>query len=293
MRTREGGFTLIELLVVILIIGILVGMLVPALSRAIQAARGAECANNLRQIGLATRMYLHDSRGVFPPFRLAKRPDGSKPIVQLSNGPKVRPRFPAILGLYIEDAYDSPSETNDRQTYDSPILRCPAVPERTDERNFAYGYNYQFLGCTRTRLSDPSLYINFPVNEHEIKRPMRTVLMADSMGSAAALPSADRLDYDAKDTNPAAVGNHAYTLDPPHLPDGNYVSADPEVGGNRSAPDPRHNGRANFLFVDGHVEAMSLIEAGYHVLGDGSVTRFGNNRLFSGDGSDKLPRTAD
>jgi prepilin-type N-terminal cleavage/methylation domain-containing protein len=65
-RPRQGAFTLIELLVVIAIIAVLASMLLPVLDKAKWKTRGIQCMSNHRQLALAWKMYVDDSKDYLP-----------------------------------------------------------------------------------------------------------------------------------------------------------------------------------------------------------------------------------
>src|SRR4051812_9011413 len=79
---HQGAFTLIELLVVIAIISILAAILFPVFAQARESARQIQCASNMRQIGMAMRMYADDNDETWVPAFTLGQPDPTYSIVQ-------------------------------------------------------------------------------------------------------------------------------------------------------------------------------------------------------------------
>ena len=80
MRAVHRGFTLIELLVVIAIIAILAAILFPVFSQARESARQISCASNMRQFGLAFRMYAADYDDNWTPAFSVGRTDATQSL---------------------------------------------------------------------------------------------------------------------------------------------------------------------------------------------------------------------
>ncbi|MCO6436127.1 MAG: prepilin-type N-terminal cleavage/methylation domain-containing protein [Phycisphaerae bacterium] len=323
MRHRRlSGFTLVELLVVIGIIAIVVGIVLPAFSRARERSKSLACLSRVRELGRGWESYLADNEDNCPPGRMfnqePKGPTNPANWYDVGNGLKYRPRWPAVLGPHVGVfAFNRPEpppwknegsgEPNyERQDYDNELYQCPVVRERIDERNYAFGYNYQFLGNARMANDQ---FINFPVRRNLIAAPSSTVVIADAMGTAAEFSDAERASYENDGTNPKARGNHGWSLDPPRLTDRSDRGTGDE-GSPRTAVDPRHNGQVNVVFADGHTLGMTDYEMGYrrertgeyvNRLGEGSSGRplqntptgtdadFATNKYFSGNGRDVDP----
>src|SRR5262249_31426633 len=148
---RVMAFTLIELLVVVAIIAILAAMLLPVLGRTKERAQITQCLSNLRQIGVAIKMYV-DERGKFPPF-------GN--LSWESRGPTFQSYVLTLGGKDADEAhYNLAAPAINRPLYPylkpSKVFCCPADRGQEETDTFdGTGYdgtwkpsNFETLGCS-------------------------------------------------------------------------------------------------------------------------------------------------
>jgi prepilin-type N-terminal cleavage/methylation domain-containing protein/prepilin-type processing-associated H-X9-DG protein len=277
------AFTLIELLVVIAIIALLIGILLPALSSARSAAKTTANLNNLRSLGQGLALYVNDEQ-MFLSLRLL-----AGEVHQPTGRPRARWHW--AVGDYVgrpysprnAEEYNDFLNTDDFDRLDSSVFEDPTqTPEDARAlngqiqvlRSGAYGYNYQYLGNNRT--IDGRAY-NFPVRDHRIHNPTKTIAFADSGGSQAVRTT-------------QGPREHAYSLDPPRLDLRRNGGAN--EWGHSTGPvvaSLRHNGRATTAFVDGHATLLTHEELGYRSLDANDwtvVVNAGDNSLWNGLGYD-------
>jgi prepilin-type processing-associated H-X9-DG protein len=213
---------MVELLVVLAVIALLAALLLPVLASARRKAWEAQCGSNLRQIALANDLYAQDHDGCFaaaaPGFfeSDARRWFGVR-------GPDGRfePREGPLVP-YIRDQ--------------GALRSCPAFHSAAgfDQGTGGYVYNYLAVGGRVWRLGYVSQAFEEGMCQAEIGKPAETAMFADGaldLGNGLA-------EYGFLSPPPAVAAQikGADRLDPPiHF---------------------RHHGRANIVFVDGHLRAL-------------------------------------
>ncbi len=213
---RRRSFTLIELLVVVAIIAVLVAILLPALASARESARRIVCANNLRQLGLASVYYTDDNNGIVLPISQMDYPPGGG-----LGGYYLTKFWPNFIKEYL-GAHGAKNE------YDWDTLKvfaCPsnpyeANPPHPNARGLSYAMQaYNNAGATPVSI----LYFSL----QQVENPSVKFFLVDGVG----------VDY------VGSWGAWSLVFDPTHIPHTDYRSVD-----------PRHSNTANVLFMDNHLE---------------------------------------
>jgi prepilin-type N-terminal cleavage/methylation domain-containing protein/prepilin-type processing-associated H-X9-DG protein len=193
--TRRG-FTLVELLVVVAIIAVLFAMLLPAVQRVRDAAARAQCANNLKQIGLALINY-DEQYGHLPASNEVEAPG---PTTQIRANWAIR----ILPFLELQSIYDNYKELklntdlaneHARETY-VRVYICPADPmsHEPDKPSTGPGQNIKYRPSNyraMTGRSDGSNFFEF-VNNPESQSPSAKILSHDWRGPMHVyMPSAN------------------------------------------------------------------------------------------------------
>lgn len=231
---RRQAFTLVELLVVIGIIAVLISILLPTLGRVRAQGVAVQCASNLRQLGLATQMYLAAHRNMMP---YPTTTFGESALWFTALDPflgAIRGR-PNATGVAAERAY-------------ARYKQCPVWSVDGNARasgnqdtlwEFARTYKMNsFLRKNnlppRPNPTNPSTTTTYgPARVTEIRNPSNFVYLGDglSIADVGEIPSLFESGQFSMDIN------------------------DPQQ---QATPALRHMGGANILFVDGHVELVKL-----------------------------------
>jgi prepilin-type N-terminal cleavage/methylation domain-containing protein/prepilin-type processing-associated H-X9-DG protein len=247
-----AGFTLIELLVVIAIIAILAAMLLPALSRAKEKAKAINCLSNQRQVSIATKMFIDENGGLMVPmWRERGFPDFDDWVYDAPTFVITNPDI-----LFWQDALRLGGYARNGNVFDCPSVKLPAnaMAGGSVSTNHPLG-----IGLSHPEFSIAARKgtVGTLIRETQVSHPSKAIVFADAGAVTAATKS---LSADAwlPELAEGAGGGVSYfrVPTPGHL-------ASYNLGDSRSLP--RHTGRCNFGFFDGHAEALKNSKAGYHL----------------------------
>ena len=248
MNPRRA-FTLIELLVVIAIIAILAALLLPVLAKAKEKAKATGCLNNVRQIILATKLYVDDNHGAMIPLWVEQGApgwpgwtyDAATFVVQ-------KPTY-----LWWPDQLRLDKLLPAQNVFACPALTQPATEAHgqaaTANSTLGIGMNYPEYGhiVPAAGNADP---VYPTTGENQVSSPSQSIVFAD----AAYISNPDD-DYDDWVEEPATGCAYFRVPSDTAAWNGDYT---------RSVP--RHGKQVNVAFFDGHVLRLRNSAIGYNLL---------------------------
>lgn len=235
---KRKGFTLIELLVVIAIIALLMAILIPALNRTREQARTISCRNNLRQYGLAMRMYLDGNEGFFPDPHTWLHADGGRlggyqPWQCAWHDPDYLADGSLWPYLNVKDVHLCPTfkrlakYRGELHPGHSPSI--PVVPQYSYSMNAWLGY---WVGYE----SQPGVR-----KESEVKRPARVFLFSEE--NMWIIPGLTK----------SVLNDNFLVINPYDNYCDSFATYHNAPGGDLD------KGSANVVFVDGHTELVRVV----------------------------------
>ena len=222
-RSRLRAFTLVELLVIIALLGVLFSMMAPVMAKGVGKAREVYCLNNLRNISVAQILFSQDHDDHLTPHAINRTP----PLNAIVPNSKMM-MWPDLLATYV----------GDKRVFRCPCMKCDL------ERGVGFGMNLGVAGkfIVESEAQAP--------HTSQIQNPALAIYFADAAFITPETMQRAMSEWQEDTSRPLG----SWTIRTP---------ADRFWHWLPTRVIPRHGGRSNVSFVDGHVESCGIQQLGF------------------------------